>query len=74
MWVPPSPLGATTGYRISYNVVGGSSNSVDISDGNTSNYTLSGLEKGKVYEISIFGTSDHFFSVSVVWDLISLKG
>ena len=73
MWVPPSPLGDTNGYRISYNAVGGSSNSVDISDGTTSKYTLSGLEKGKHYNISIFGTSHHFFSMSVVWDLITLR-
>ena len=74
MWVPPSPLGHTTGYRISYNAVGDSSKSVDISDGTTSKYTLSGLEKGKDYNISIVGTSDHFFSMSVAWDLITLKG
>ena len=73
MWVPPSPLGDTTGYRISYNAVGDSSNS-NISDGNTCNYTLSGLEKGKVYNLSIFGTSDHFFSIRVAWGLIALKG
>ena len=74
MWVPPSPLGDTTGYRISYNTVGGSSHSVDISDGDTSNYTLSGLEKGNDYNISIVGTSDHFFSMSVAWGLIAIKG
>ena len=73
MWVPPSPLGDTTGYRISHTVDGGSSNSVNISDGNTS-YVLSGLEKEKDYNISIIGTSDHFFSMSVAWELITLKG
>ena len=31
MWVPPSPLGDTTGYSITYNAVGGSSKSVNIS-------------------------------------------
>ena len=74
MWVPPSSLGDTTGYRISYNAVGGSSNSVNISDGTTSNHTLSDLEKGKDYNILIVGTSDHFFSMSVEWGLITLKG
>ena len=74
MWVPPSPLEDTTGYRISYTVVGGSSNSVNISDATTSNYTLSGLKKGKDYNISIVGTSDHFSSMSVAWDLITLEG
>ena len=74
MWVPPSPLGDTTGYRISYNAVGGSSNSVNISDGDTINYMLSGLEKGRDYNISIVGTSNHFFSESVAWELIALRG
>ena len=74
MWVPPSPLGDTTGYRISYTVDGDSSNSVDISDDTTSKYTLSGLEKQKGYSISIVGTSDHFFSMSVTWGLIAIKG
>ena len=74
MWVPPSPLGDTTGYRISYNAVRDSSKSMDISDGTTSKYTLSGLEKGQDYNISIVGTSDHFSSMSVAWDLITLKG
>ena len=74
MWVPPSPLGDTTGYRISYNAVGESSKSVTISDGTTSKYTLRDLEKVKDYNISIVGTSDHFSSMSVAWGLITLKG
>ena len=74
IWAPPSPLGDTTGYRISYNAVGVSSKSVNISDGTTSKYTLSGLEKVKDYNISIVGTSDHFSSMSVAWGLIAIKG
>ena len=74
MWVPPSALGDTTGYRISYNAVGDSSESVNISDGTISKFTLSGLEKGNEYNISIVGTSDHFSSMSVVWKLIALGG
>ena len=70
MWLPPSPLGDTTGYRIFYNAVGGSSDSVDISD-NTSNY-MSGLEKGMEYNISIIGMSAHFFSMNVAWKPITL--
>ena len=72
MWVPPSPLGHTTGYRISYNAVGGSRNIVN--DINTSNYTLSGLKKEKEYNISIIGISAHFFSLSVAWTPITLPG
>ena len=74
MWVPPSPLGDTTGYKISYNAVGDSSNSVDISDGDSCNHTLSGLEKGKEYNISIIGMSTHFFSMNVTWNPITLPG
>ena len=74
MWVPPSPLGDTTGYSISYNAVGGSSKNVDISDGTTRKHALRNLEQGKDYNISIVGTSDHFSSMSVAWGLIRLKG
>ena len=59
-WSPPTPLGDTTGYRISYS--GGSSGSEDARDGSTDNYLLSGLHNGASYTISIVGTSQHFFS------------
>ena len=55
-WTPPSPLGDTTGYRISYTGGGGSSGSVDVDGGNTSNYTLMGLTNGETYTISVVGT------------------
>ena len=66
-WTPPSPLGDTTGYRISF-TGGGSSDSVDVSGGDTNSYTLTGLTSGLIYEISIVGISEHFFSDSVKWD------
>ena len=50
-WSPPTPLGDTTGYRIYYS--GGSSGSVDVSDGSTDNYLLTGLQNGEIYTISI---------------------
>ena len=56
-WSPPSPLGDTTGYRISYS--GDSSGSGDVSDGSTSTHTLTGLRNGASYTISIVGTSLH---------------
>ena len=71
-WTPPSPLGDITGYRISYTTGGGVSDSVDVSGGSTDNYTLTGLGSGEVYDISIVGTSEHFFSKSVVWDTVNL--
>ena len=66
-WTPPSPLGDTTGYRIDY-TGGGSSNSITISDGSTNNLTLTGLVEGEMYEISIAGTSEHYFSEIVEWE------
>ena len=59
-WTPPTPLGNTTGYRIYYS--GGSSGSVNVSGGYTDNHLLTGLQNGTSYNISIVGTSEHFFS------------
>ena len=73
-WTPPSPLGDTTGYRISYTTGGGVSDSVYVSGGSTDNYTLTGLGSGEVYNISIVGTSEHFFSESVLLDHNRLSG
>ena len=66
-WTPPTPLGDTTGYRISY--TGGSSGSVDISGGSTDEYTLTGLQSGTTYTISIVGTSQDQPSSAVVLEL-----
>ena len=62
-WSPPTPLRDTTGYRISYS--GGSSGSVDVSDVSTNTYTLTGLENGASYTISILGTSQHLPSDTI---------
>ena len=62
-WSPPTPLGDTTGYRIYYS--GGSSGSVNVSDGSTDNYTLTGLQNGENYDISIVATSQHLPSENV---------
>ena len=66
-WSPPSPLGDTTGYRISYS--GGSSGSVDVSDGSTDNYLLTGLVNGASYTISIVVTSLYLPSELVEVDI-----
>ena len=66
-WSPPSALGDTTGYRISYS--GGSSGSVDVSDDSTSTRTLTGLVNGASYTISIVGTSLHLPSDVVDVDI-----
>ena len=62
-WSPPTPLGDTTGYRIYYS--GGSSGSEDVSDGSTDNYTLTSLQNGESYDISLVATSQHLPSESV---------
>ena len=71
-WTPPSPLGDTTGYRISF--TGGSSGSVNVSGGSTDHFRLTSLRSGEMYNISIVGTSEHFFSESVAWDPVVLTG
>ena len=71
-WTPPSPLGDTTGYRISF-TGGGNSDSVDVSGGDTNSHTLTGLMSGEMYEMFIVGTSEHFFSESVEWDTITVR-
>ena len=60
-WIPPSPLGDTTGYRISYTGGGGSSESVDVNGGSTNSHTLMGLTNGETYTISIMGTTSPGF-------------
>ena len=71
-WSPPTPLGDTTGYRIYYS--GGSSGSVDVSDGSTDSYLLTGLQNGESYTISIVATSQHLPSESVVADMEVMLG
>ena len=56
-WTPPSPLGDTTGYRLSYTGGGGSSGSVDVDGGETESYTLTWLTNGETYTILIVGTA-----------------
>ena len=71
-WIPPTPLGDTTGYIISYTNRDSSDNgSVTIDGGSTDEYTLTGLQNGVTYTISIIATSQHFFSdpVSVQFTL-----
>ena len=56
-WTPPSPLGNTTGYSIFY-TSDSDSGSVDVSGGFTNMRTLTGLQNGETYKISITATSD----------------
>ena len=83
-WRPPTPLGDTAEYRISYsgtnsngsvNVSATGSDSKFFSDGSgtadtdlTDNYTLTGLLNGDTYTISIVGLSEHLPSETVMLD------
>ena len=63
-WTPPSPLGDTTGYRIDY--TGGCiSDSVNVSGEFSNNHTITGLENGQIYTISIVSTSSENISPPV---------
>ena len=67
-WSPPTPLGDTTRYRIYYS--GGSSGSVNVSDGSTDNYLLTGLQNGDTYNVSIVTVSKHSTSnAAIVLDI-----
>ena len=55
-WTPPTPLGDITGYIIYY-TNDDNTDSVTIDDGSTDEYTLSDLQNGGTYTISIVATS-----------------
>ena len=63
-WTPPSPLGDTTGYRISF-TGGGNSDSVDVRGGDTNTFLVTGLVQEATYTVSIVGTSQHLYSKTV---------
>ena len=57
-WSPPFPLGITTGYTISYTGISSSSSGGESIDGGASNsYTLTALNNGDNYTVSVFGTA-----------------
>ena len=63
-WTPPSPLGDTTCYRISF-TGGGTSDSVDVSGGDTNTFLVTDLVEVATYTVSIVGTSQHLLSTTV---------
>ena len=72
-WTPPTPLGDTTGYIISYtNDDDSDSGSVTVSGGSTDMETLTGLQNGDTYTISIVATSQHFFSYTLQITAVTL--
>ena len=57
-----SPSSDATGHRISYDSGGGESGYVTVSNGSANSHTLTGLQNGMTYTISMVATSDYFFS------------
>ncbi|CAI8037918.1 Receptor-type tyrosine-protein phosphatase F, partial [Geodia barretti] len=70
-WTPPSPLGDTTGYTISY-TGGGSSGSVNVAGGSTDSFSLTGLDSGETYTISLIGRSRHIPSAAITAQIVPI--
>ena len=64
-WTPPSPLGDTTGYMVSYLATGGNSGSVNVTGGSTDSFTLNGLDSREGYTIFLIATSKHIPSEAI---------
>ena len=56
-WTPPSPLGDSTGYIISFTSDSSSTGSENIDGGQTNTYTITGLSNGETYTVSVAGTA-----------------
>ena len=67
-WTPPTLLGDTTGYIIYY-INDNNTDSVVIDGGSTDEYTLTNLQNGETYTISIVATSSDLPSESVLADM-----
>ena len=63
-WTPPTPLGDTTGYIIYY-TNDDNTDSVATDGGSIDEYTLTDLQNGETYNISIVATSQHLPSDTV---------
>ena len=72
-WTPPSPLGDTTGYMVSYSATGGSSGSVNVTGGSTDSFTLNGLDSREAYTIFLIATSKHIPSEAITAQVIPGK-
>ena len=58
-WTPPSPLRDSTGYIISFTSDSSSTGSENIDGGQTNTYTLTGLNDGEAYTVSVAGTAEN---------------
>ena len=67
-----SPSSDATGYRIDYDSIGGDSDSVVTSGGSTDEYTLTNLQNGDTYTISIVATSSSVLPSESVLTVVGL--
>ena len=58
-WTPPSPLGDSTGYIISFTSDSSSTGSENIDCGQTNTYTITGLNNGETYTVSVAKTAEN---------------
>ena len=65
-WTPPSPLGDSTGYIISFTSDSSSTGSENIDGGQTNTYTLTGLNNGETYTVSVAGTAENGLPSSAI--------
>ena len=65
-WSPPSPLVDSTGYIISFTSDSSSTGSENIDGGQTNTYTLTGLNNGETYTVSVAGTAENGLPSSAI--------
>ena len=61
-WIPST---VANGYRIHYNSSEGNQGSKTVSGGSTNSYTLTSLQNGVIYAVSVLATSEHLSSERV---------
>ena len=63
------PVPGATGYLIYYESSGGHSDTISITNGSASTHTLTGLQNGQNYTLSIAATSNHFPSENATTEI-----
>ena len=71
-WTPPTPLGDTIGYRVYYTTDSTSQNTT-VTGGSTRTVSLTSLEPGHLYNVSIVGLSEHLPSEPITSSLFLCK-
>ena len=67
-WIPPSPLGDTIGYSVSF-TAGNNTSTVNISGGSSDGYLLTSLTNGVTYSVTITALSKDLPSNATVLEV-----